>query len=495
VDTYNHDFREIRTGGFGIGFLRALILGVASLGACLRPAEALIVWDGKVVDAWPAEAAVSAGAAPGPLAKSSAAAPHYYPHPAGVVWGLTLLVDFSDQAPAFDKTEVNAWLNQKGFNRFGCQGSVRDYFSDASNGKVDFQNEIYGFYRAKQPKSYYEGGTGYARAGELVNEMLAHFDPEVDFSKFDNDKDGKVEAISIVYAGSGVTFAQGLWPHAGGLNQKRDGVQLSRYMMTDLGKTLGLYVFAHECGHMLFGWPDLYGFGDYCLMGNRPSEVNPVLINDFYRADQGWIDVVDIDKNMNAFYKSTAYSPVGYRFVNPARPQELFFWSNVKNEGRRAVLKGRGLLVLHFDKDIGSNNPPNKLSLAVVQADGKLELDQTQWPSPGSDAKDFFSKTGGALFSETSNPAAKWNNGSASGLILHDIGAIGDTIGFYVGSGAVIARPRAPQNLGVLGIPGRIFDSKGARISGIPENPGTSGETRRDGRSPTPVFRAVAPVR
>jgi M6 family metalloprotease-like protein len=426
-------------------------------------AHALIVYQGKVVDAWPEEEA----AALGKSGAGSTAPVHYYPHPAGTVWGLTLLVDFSDQAPAFTKEEVDEWLNLKGFNRFGCKGSVRDYYADISNGKVDFQNQIFGFYRAKNPKAYYEGGTGYERAGELVSEMMEHFDPLVDFSRFDNDKDGKVEAVSIVYAGSGVTFAQGLWPHAGGLGQKRDGVQIPRYMMTDLGKSLSLYVYCHECGHMIFGWPDLYGVGDYCLMANRPSETNPVIVNDFFRADQGWMDVVDIDKGMNAYYRGAANSGVGYRFVNPARPQECFFWSNLKNEGRRAILNGRGLLVLHFDKDIGINDPPNSLCLAVVQADGLRELDQTKWPTPGSDAKDYFSRTGGALFTSATQPAAKWNNGAASGLILHDIGPLADTIGFYVGSGAVIVRPRGPllasRNAPAFGpLYGPLFDLRGA---------------------------------
>ncbi|MDB5103237.1 MAG: hypothetical protein JWP91_926 [Fibrobacteres bacterium] len=444
-------------------FLPALFM-LAGPGA--RKADALIVVDGKVVDAWPQEISASTGPSQGALGKSSGAAAHYYPHPSGAVWGLTLLVDFSDQAPAFNKDEINAWLNQKGFNRFNCKGSVRDYYADVSNGKVDFQNEVFGFYRAKNPKSYYEGGTGYQRAGELVSEMMAYFDPLVDFSKFDNDKDGKVEAVSIVYAGAGVTFAQGLWPHAGGLNQTRDGVQLTRYMMTDLGSSFALYVFCHECGHMIFGWPDLYGVGDYCLMASRPSETNPVIINDFYRADQGWIDVVDVDKNMNAYFRAAANSTVGYRFINPARPQECFFWSNLKNEGRRAILKGRGMLMFHFDKDIGVNTPPNVLSLSVVQADGKKQLDATNWPTPGSDPLDYFSQATGASFSSTTDPASKWNNGSASGLIVHDIGPAADTMGFYVGSGAVIIRPGDAAGAARNAFrPKEAFDAKGARLS------------------------------
>ncbi len=395
------------------------------------PASALIVIDGKIVDTWPDQPRLQPQS--NALGKSSQTAPHYYPHPAGAVWGLTMLVDFSDTPPAFTKVEVDDWLNLKGFNRFSCKGSVRDYYADVSNGKVDFQNEVHGYYRALHPKSYYEGGTGYEHAAELVDELIAHFDPEVDFSKFDNDKDGKVEAVSIVYAGKGETWGQGLWPHAGGVNQKRDGVQLTRYMMTDLGTSFSLYVFCHECGHMIFGWPDLYGFGDYCIMGNRPNDVNPPTINDFYRADQGWIDVVEVSKDTRAYYRAAANSAVGYRFVNPARPQECFFWSNYKNVDRRAVLKGRGLLMLHFDKDIGTNNPPATLGLAVVQADGKGDLNKTMWPAPGSDAMDYFSKTTGAAFGAASNPVAKWNNGTASGLNLHDVEAAADTMGFYVG--------------------------------------------------------------
>lgn len=400
-----------------------------------QSASALIVIDGKVVPAWPDDGRRSA------LGKSAAGPAHYYPHPSGTVYGLTLLVDFSDQSPAFTKDEVNDYLNLKGFNRFGNKGSVRDYYSDVSNGKVDFQNQVYGFYRAKNTKAYYEGGNGYERAGELVDEIIDHFDPEVDFSKFDNDKDGKVEAISIMYAGSGVTYAQGLWPHAGGINKTRDGVQLTRYMMSDMGKSFALYVFCHECGHMLFGWPDLYGVGDYCIMANRMSETNPVPINDFYRADQGWIDVVDIDKNTNAFYKSGANGNAGFRYVNPARPQECFFWSNWKNTDRRSVLKGKGLVMFHFDNSIGVNNPPNTLSLSVVQADGKGDLNKTQWPSPGSDPADYFYQGNGTSFGSSTNPPAKWNDGTNSGLLIHDISPIADTMTFYVGTGLVSILP------------------------------------------------------
>src|SRR6478735_2419434 len=115
-------------------------------------ASALIVWDGKIVPAWPDAAQPAAP----PGAAFAAQNIGLYQHPKGNVYGLTLLIDFSDAMPAFTKQDIDAWLNQKGYSAGGLNGSVRDYYLDESNGVVDFQNEIFGFYRAQHPKSYYE---------------------------------------------------------------------------------------------------------------------------------------------------------------------------------------------------------------------------------------------------------------------------------------------------------------------------------------------------
>lgn len=399
------------------------------------PARAVIVFEGRQVSAWP-DAAAAANRAPAGTAHA-ATARGYYPRPKGEVFGLTLLVDFSDAAPAFTKTEIDAWLNERGYSGGGLNGSVRDYYFDQSNGLVDFQNEIFGFYRAQHPKSHYESSSGYQGAGELVDEMIEYFDGQVDFSKYDNDGDGRTEALSIVYAGDAETWGQGLWPHAGGTNEQRDGVTISRYMMTNLGTSLGLYTFSHEVGHMLFGWPDLYGFGNYCIMGNASSPRNPVGINDFYRADQGWIEAVDVKPDTNALY-SAKVNGVGYRYVNPERPEELFFWSNVQSSGRFSTIEGDGILLLHFDDAIGRNDPPALLSLAVVQADGKKELDQTMWPEPGSDADDFFHGGGVAEFSGEAFATADWNDESASGLRIYDVSVAGPEMTFKVGTGTIV---------------------------------------------------------
>lgn len=416
--------------------------------ALMLPAMALadIVYQGKLVQEWPAEAMPTFDNSRGApqsraLMKTTAVTTKsHYAAPKGKIYSLTLLVDFSDQAAPVTVSEVEEWLNKEGFNRDGCNGSVRDYYLDVSNGQLDLTNEVYGWYRAKHPKSWYEGLQGYSGSDSLMKEVFEYFDSQVDFSRYDNDKDGTTEAINIVYAGPGQTWGQGLWPHSGWSNERRDGVKLTHHQMTDMPGKFSIYVFVHESGHMIFGWPDLYWYGDYCTMGNRANDLNPVAINDFYRADQGWIPFVDItseDVDNVTGLEVTKPGEFCYRYKNPARPnQEGLVWSYVRNTGRDKVLAGSGLLMQHYDFSIEGNSAADKLGLRIVHASaaGKSSDAVTdQWPSPGSTANTFFKSGTYAEFSDDAYPAIRWYNGSKTGLKITDIGTPGETLTFCIG--------------------------------------------------------------
>ena len=401
-----------------------------------------IVYQGKRVQEWPEEARPTFNGSNTNkpsfiLARTSATqAQSHYAAPKGKIYSLTLLVDFSDQKAPVSVADVEEWLNKEGFNRDGCNGSVRDYYLDVSNGQLDLTNEVFGWYRAKHPKSWYESLQGYTGSDSLMKEVFDYFDPQVDFSRYDNDKDGTTEAINIVYAGAGQTWGQGLWPHSGWSNEKRDGVKLTHHQMTDMPGKFSIYVFVHESGHMIFGWPDLYWYGDYCTMGNRANDLNPVAINDFYRADQGWIPFVDVTSE-DISLETTKPGEVCYRYKNPARPdKEGLVWSYVRNTGRNKVLKGSGLLMQHYDFSIGANSSADKLGLRIVHASaaGKsTDNVSDQWPSPGSTANTFFSYSAYPEFSDDKYPAIRWYNGSKTGLKITDIGTPGETLTFCIG--------------------------------------------------------------
>jgi M6 family metalloprotease-like protein len=420
-----------------------------SLIALMLPAMALadIVYQGKRVQEWPAEAMPTFDNSRGApqsrtLMKTTAVTTKsHYAAPKGKIYSLTLLVDFSDTPAPVTVSEVEEWLNKEGFNRDGCNGSVRDYYLDVSNGQLDLTNEVYGWYRAKHPKSWYESLPGYTGSDSLYKEVFDYFDPQVDYSRYDNDKNGSTEAINIVYAGPGQTWGQGLWPHSGWSgNVIKDGVRLTNHQMTDMPGKFSIYVFVHESGHMIFGWPDLYWYGDYCTMGNRANDLNPVAINDFYRADQGWIPFVDItseDVDNVTGLEVTKPGEFCYRYKNPARPnQEGLVWSYVQNKGRNKVLAGSGLLMQHYDFSIEGNSSADKLGLRIVHASaaGKSSDAVTdQWPSPGSTANTFFKSGTYAEFSDDAYPAIRWYNGSTTGLKITDIGTPGETLTFCIG--------------------------------------------------------------
>lgn len=413
----------------------ALREGILAMIAMAVPSLGDIVWNGKRVDAWPPEAIAAPGGTVLSAARAMAtnASAGHYSSPKGKVYGLTLLVDFSDSPAPFSKDEISDWLNKPGFDRDGCEGSVRDYYLDVSNGQVDFTNEVFGWYRAKYPKSHYEEGTDYSGASELVQELLAHFDPLVDFSRYDNDKNGTTEALSIVYAGPGLTWGQGLWPHSGWVGKTLDKTKVDRYQMSDQPGKFSLYVFVHECGHMVFGWPDLYWYGDYCTMGNRANDLNPVAINDFFRADQGWIPFVDVAA-LDTGVVSTLPGEKVYRYKNPARPaDEGFAWSYLKNANRSSVIKGSGLLLHHYDFSLGGNSSASKLGLRVVQADGKEELQASQWPSKSNDPADLFQSGTTNHFDDGGFASARWYDGTTSGLVFSNAGQAGTSLSFRLG--------------------------------------------------------------
>lgn len=420
-----------------MGYLKKIIFGCL-VSVLSSTSFADIVYQGKRIQAWPSEAITKFDNTRGSKAMfAPAKETSHYSAPKGKIYGLTLLVDFEDQKAPVTKQEISDWLNKEGFNRDGCNGSVRDYYLDVSNGQLDLTNEVFGWYRAKHPKSYYENMDGYSGSDVLVKEVFEYFDSQVDYSRYDNDKNGITEAINILYAGAGLEWGKGLWPHAGWSNERRDGVVLQKHQMTDMPGKFSIYVFIHETGHMVFGWPDLYWYGDYCTMGNRPNDLNPVAINDFYRADQGWIPFTDVSADDVGKVSTTAGEQC-FRLKNPSRPdKEGLVWSYVKNEGRNKVLRGSGILMQHYDFSIEGNSAADKLGLRIVHADSKgksSDPENDQWPSPGSRTGTFFNASNSYdAFSDALYPAIRWYSGAVTGLNFSNVSISGNSLSFCLG--------------------------------------------------------------
>jgi M6 family metalloprotease-like protein len=363
----------------------------------------------------------------------------------GSFTGLCLLIQFPDVPGTITRDQVDDFCNKVGYNGFGNNGSVYDYFLDVSAGKLRFKNIVAPYYTAKHPRSYYtnEKIAQPKRARELIKEALDyHRAKGFDFSKLTVDDQQYVYATSVFYAGTRVNnWAKGLWPHAYHLQTPYTltaGVKSYDYQITDMTSELTLGTFCHENGHMICDFPDLYdygyesaGVGTFCLMcaGSHADEKNPPHVNAYLKFKAGWAASMT---RITPGLTGTAVAGTNEFFFHRKGPTEYYIIENRYRSGRDMALPGSGLAIWRVD-ELGDNQyeqmtPTQHYECSLVQADGRNDLENDR-TNPG-DADDLFRKGGNELFAPTTRPNSHWWDGTASGLEIGGIGPEGPKIKF-----------------------------------------------------------------
>ena len=73
------------------------------------------------------------------------------------IHSLTILIDFPDEPGFTTRATFDPMFNQQsGYTGFGWNGSVREYWSDVTNGKMDYTTQVIGWLTAPSPRSTYE---------------------------------------------------------------------------------------------------------------------------------------------------------------------------------------------------------------------------------------------------------------------------------------------------------------------------------------------------
>jgi M6 family metalloprotease-like protein len=362
----------------------------------------------------------------------------------GTYSGLCLLIDFPDEPATISRTEVEKFCNEQGYTGFGNNGSVFDYFHDNSMGRCRYTNIVADYYRAQHPKSYYTNpaipqGT---RARQLIVEALTHLqNNHFDFTPLTADEGGFVYALNVYYAGNVQNnWAEGLWPHAwhlGNTFQLAPGKVAFDYQFTDMSHELTLGTFCHENGHMLCDYPDLYdyggessGIGAYCLMcsGGNIDEKNPAQISAYLKRLSGWAqNVTPIQHGQEI----TLRAGENEFAIFSKHSGEYFLLENRVRSGRDASLPDEGIAVWHVDEE-GSNNheqmtPSRHYELSLEQADGEFRLESSRYHY--GDGTDLFGQPRNR-FADSTTPATKWWDGTASNLDIFDIDPPGTTVSF-----------------------------------------------------------------
>jgi len=366
----------------------------------------------------------------------------------GNVVGICLIIDFPDQPGTIPPATVANYCNLPGFTGYGNNGSVRDYFFDISDGNLTYTNFVpTAYYTAIHEKNYYDNPAEPAgpKAVELILEALNYLEANgFDFSLYDSDSDGFIDALNAFYAGTVSSgWAMGLWPHSWVISFSADGVQTSKYQITDMGSSLELGTFCHENGHMLADWPDLYdydgdssGVGDFCLMasGNYAIPTNPVEPCAYMKYLAGWATVTELYGAGPTPMSLTAGVNSFYKYTNPDNTDEYYLIENRQKTGRDANLPDAGIAIWHVDESGSNDNqemtPTSHYECALVQADSRWDLENNPWvfgPNYG-DSTDLWSAPDYTTCSISTSPNTSWWNRFPSGLIIDNISANGSVM-------------------------------------------------------------------
>ena len=315
--------------------------------------------------------------------------------------GLIILANFSDQDFLPDNTleSMRDMFCGLDYTYNGATGSARQYFYDQSFGAYNPQFDVVGPVTLPHPTAFYGSNN---RVGEEPKAYLAIRDAcrladslyDIDFSIYDNDLDGEMDFVFVVYAGH--NEAEGgstttIWPHAwslisAGLEYKIDNVLIGRYacsseLRDNKGEErAGIGTFCHEFSHVL-GLPDLYAtnllthrtlgawdildYGPYNNHGRTPPAYSA-----YERFFLGWAKPVllnqpndyilrDIKEN-NACAMITLSGESNLSGTAPD-PDVFYLLENRQQTSWDTYIPGHGLMItkIQFDENKWQNNTVN----------------------------------------------------------------------------------------------------------------------------------------
>ncbi len=354
----------------------------------------------------------------------------------GTVKNLVVLCKFADHdfgvhtrpQEDFDKL----WNAVGGDPVIAPTGSVRDCFLENSYGQLTINSTVAVWVTLPQTEAFYAAGSNGLtlnypnNAQGMVADALDAVDPLIDFGDFDQDLDGRIDAISIIHSGYGAETGGGggnwIWSHRWALFQVFQTPQTPWWVSSDLnsnGQAVEVFdyhtepalwgssgndisrigVAAHETGHF-FGLPDYYdingggqGAGSWCMMANAwgfdQSQLHPPHFSAYSKTFLGWLEPIVIDSPNRYTAPNVEFNQVVYR-INAGyadAEDEYLLIENRQPIGIESAMPQGGLAIWHIDEgkpqntDEGFPGQPgwpqnnNHYRMAILQADGNYDLE------------------------------------------------------------------------------------------------------------------------
>lgn len=361
--------------------------------------------------------------------------------------GLVILVNFSNSKFANNQAAMNELMNSDNYTYNGATGSVRQFFSDQSDGHYTPEFDVIGPVTLANTVAHYGANDSEGNdvlPGDMVVEAcsIANAQHAVDFTRYDNNSDGYVDFVYIIYAGKGEAdggAANTIWPHSwdvysaaasgyASFNKSQysaratfDGKSVLNYACSgeidgQTGARAGIGTIVHEYSHVI-GLPDLYDIdygqnyedeatpgawhvmdgGSYNNDGNTPPNYS---IYDKYFL--GWKTPTNLGATAQNL-SLIANGQSGYQGYQIASSNSLltatstntvYYIENRQPSGWDAYLPGHGLVIwkLMYNQTAWNKNGPNAtpgtIRYAVVSAsDATTKIGTAADPFPGTQRK------------------------------------------------------------------------------------------------------------
>lgn len=352
----------------------------------------------------------------------------------GKIKGLIILAEFTNKKFSINQEYHYRMMNEANFSDDGATGSARDYFLAQSSDQFQPDFDVVGPVQLPHNAAYYGKNSIYGgdeNADIMIRDAcnLAQSEFGCDFSEYDNDNDGYVDMVYVIYAGYGEHAGGGantIWPHKSNLsyydiNLELNGKTIDVYacsseLANNYGTTSsGIGTFCHEFSHVLgladhyrtdgssaymLGMYDLMEYGCY----NNQSRT-PVGYSAFERYTVGWLDLEDLTRPADGVeMEELTKSNLAYR-LSTGNDNEYFILENRQQEGWDKYIPSSGLMITHIDYDYDAwnnnvvNNDPNHPRVLLMAADNKYDYN--------TDEEDLYpNSAGNDSFTDESVPSS-----------------------------------------------------------------------------------------
>nr|WP_238710552.1 M6 family metalloprotease domain-containing protein [Oceanipulchritudo coccoides] len=407
--------------------------------------------------------------------------------PIGEANVLVFLMDFADHRaetkfPGLTRTRIDANIFGNGTveaQPYTPRESMRNFYQRASNNLLQIKGQTYGWYNFPLTQESYksmDSDDDIETNWSMAREVLLAYDALIDYSEYDNDGDGYVDALNFIWSGEIGEWSSFWWGYRWSFYNDAardfilDGVRFSDFSWQwvetreEVPNDYDPRVIIHEFGHLL-GLPDLYdyepevgpegGAGGGCVMDSSRSGN----FNAYFRWLLGWIEpevhtvgdeaIVSVTPSGALNSENPALvvyfeTPDG-GVVDPFAPfSEMLLVENrqaVGNDGGIATVPTDGLFLWHIHGALNENNngflfnnsrTEHKM-MRLIQRDGLEEVEQL---GANIDEGDLFGP--GDTFSPWSEPASATYAYAPSRLVLDSItrspnGNMGMRLGAYTG--------------------------------------------------------------